>query len=211
MRLLVFVFVLVCVCVCARARACVRVGGHRCGTEVRYVIDYYHDSALPIDSALPKQFDFDSNTQISLDVRPAADSFTALWDRLKLAAGVTPEAPDGWPGNLPPPPPGSTKPMPAAKDWNKAQKAFMDKLNAVAVGCKQRISDLKDCSDELDCERKMMAKDVCVGEIVCPKEAHNFLKVLAKANSSEDDNMKAYAALLKCNAAFQEAGEKLFN
>ena len=181
----------------------------RCGTEVRYIIDYYHDESLPVDQSLPGQFDFSSNTQITLDVRPALDSFTALVDRLKLAMGSQPESPEGWPAPLPPPPPSSTKPMPPSKDWNKAQKLFMDKLSTVAVTCKERIELLKKCDGTVDCERKAMAKDVCVGEVVCPKEAKAFLKVLE--TGSEEESIKSYGALLKCNAKFQADGEKLFS
>lgn len=180
----------------------------RCGTEVRYIIDYYHDESLPVDQALPGQFDFSSNTQITLDVRPAVDSVTAVWDRLKLAMGALPQAPEDWPNPLPAPPPGSTKPMPPQKDWNKAQRKFMDSLSTVALRCKHSIEALKKCSDDMDCERKTMAKDVCVGETVCPREVAAFLKALEKG--SEHDNMQAYAALLKCNAKFQADGEKLF-
>jgi hypothetical protein len=98
--------------------------------------------------------------------------------------------------------------MPAAKDWTKAQKVFMDSMNAMAERCRVRIDALKKCDGELDCERKTMAKDVCVGEVVCPREAKAFLAVLERG--SEDDSMRAYGALLKCNAKFQADGEKLF-
>ncbi|XP_044288405.1 holocytochrome c-type synthase isoform X4 [Varanus komodoensis] len=46
----------------------------RCGTEVRYVIDYYDGGEV------------DKNYQFTiLDVRPAFDSFSAVWDRMKVA------------------------------------------------------------------------------------------------------------------------------
>jgi len=179
----------------------------RCGTEVRYIIDYYHDEALPVDKQLPGQFDFNSNTQITLDVRPAVDSAGAVWDRVKLMMGSVPEAPESWPAALPESQ-ASNKKAPA-EEWNKAQKYFMDRLNTVAVRCKDRIGELKSCDGEIDCERKTMAKDVCVAETVCPKEAGYFLKALEKG--SEDEHMKTYGALLKCNAKFQADGEKLFS
>ncbi|XP_058524578.1 holocytochrome c-type synthase-like isoform X3 [Ochotona princeps] len=46
----------------------------RCGTEVRYVIDYYDGGAVSQDYQLTV-----------LDVRPALDSFSAAWDRMKVA------------------------------------------------------------------------------------------------------------------------------
>lgn len=47
---------------------------NRCGTEVRYVIDYYDGGEVNKDY----QFTI-------LDVRPAFDSFSAVWDRMKVA------------------------------------------------------------------------------------------------------------------------------
>lgn len=44
----------------------------RCGTTVRYVIDYYDDP------------DAGNNLDISLDTRPALDSFQNLWDRIRF-------------------------------------------------------------------------------------------------------------------------------
>jgi cytochrome c heme-lyase len=46
----------------------------RCGSEVRYVIDYYDASAV----AQGKQGD------TILDVRPALDSLGAVWDRMRV-------------------------------------------------------------------------------------------------------------------------------
>ncbi|VDQ12274.1 unnamed protein product, partial [Trichobilharzia regenti] len=46
----------------------------RCGKEVRYVIDYYDGGSV------------DETYQFAiLDVRPALDSFSALWDRTRVA------------------------------------------------------------------------------------------------------------------------------
>ncbi|XP_007426785.1 cytochrome c-type heme lyase [Python bivittatus] len=46
----------------------------RCGTQVRYVIDYYDGGKV------------DKNYQFTiLDVRPAFDSLSAVWDRMKVA------------------------------------------------------------------------------------------------------------------------------
>ncbi|KAM4721124.1 holocytochrome c-type synthase [Rhinophrynus dorsalis] len=46
----------------------------RCGTQVRYIIDYYDGGEV------------DENYQFSiLDVRPAFDSMNAVWDRMKVS------------------------------------------------------------------------------------------------------------------------------
>ena len=50
----------------------------RCGTDVRYVIDFYESPPEP-----GKQIG------IHLDVRPAIDSFQALYDRMAIFSGFT--------------------------------------------------------------------------------------------------------------------------
>lgn len=46
----------------------------RCGKQVRYIIDYYDGGQVNVDSG---RFAI-------LDVRPALDSFEAIWDRTKV-------------------------------------------------------------------------------------------------------------------------------
>jgi len=46
----------------------------RCGKEVRYIIDYYDGDLNPGDYKFAQ-----------LDVRPAFDSFEAVWDRMKVS------------------------------------------------------------------------------------------------------------------------------
>lgn len=46
---------------------------NRCGHQIRYVVDFYHDSKATDD------------LQIYIDARPALDSPRAVWDRARLA------------------------------------------------------------------------------------------------------------------------------
>ena len=46
----------------------------RCGKDVRYIIDYYDGGEVDADYRFTL-----------LDVRPAFDSFSAFWDRSKVA------------------------------------------------------------------------------------------------------------------------------
>ncbi|CEM02166.1 unnamed protein product [Vitrella brassicaformis CCMP3155] len=43
----------------------------RCGEQVRYIIDYYDDQTL------------DDDIQVTIDTRPAPDSLSNIWDRIK--------------------------------------------------------------------------------------------------------------------------------
>jgi len=54
------------------------------GTQVRYVIDYYHDDAVAREedgSGLPDMHDHDSVKSLLVDVRPAADGVGEIWGR----------------------------------------------------------------------------------------------------------------------------------
>jgi cytochrome c heme-lyase len=117
----------------------------RCGTEVRYIIDYYHDPKLPVDQALPAQHDLSAKTQIILEVRPALDSSTAAFDRLRMlllrGLGGQPAAPAGWPAPPPPPPPAQAPPPP--KEWSKAQKRFLESMRRIETSCQSQIQALK--------------------------------------------------------------------
>ena len=58
----------------------------RCGEEVRYIIDYYHDDTKDkgLDK-LPQPHAWDTSIKsISLVVRPAVDSLSAVWDRVRF-------------------------------------------------------------------------------------------------------------------------------
>lgn len=56
----------------------------RCGREVRYVIDYYHDERRSDEDRSPAhKRDFGATKSISVTVRPALDSPGAAWDRIR--------------------------------------------------------------------------------------------------------------------------------
>jgi len=69
------------------------------GTEVRYIIDYYHDDAAARGNKIPQGLqDKEAVKSISVDVRPALDSVHAVVDRgvrmpISRAAGNTPFQP----------------------------------------------------------------------------------------------------------------------
>ncbi|KAJ1487503.1 cytochrome c/c1 heme lyase-domain-containing protein [Baffinella frigidus] len=184
----------------------------RCGTEVRYIIDYYHDASASVQDSAPKQHDLQSKVQINLDVRPALDSPMALWDRCRFGymrmMGQQPEAPAGWPASCPPenhtPPP---LPVPE-KEWSRPQKAFMAKIKTIAESCASRAQTVVDAAPGDAMERAVLAMDVCVAQTACSSEAKAFLKALEKGGT--EDMASAHAKMLDCNARFKGDGEKLF-
>lgn len=118
----------------------------RCGKEVRYIIDYYHDSSLPVDATLPSQHDFNSRTQILLDVRRALDSPEALVDRVRWgmikALGGEPKAKEGWPLQVGGPNQREA-PKEAPREWSKAQKQFINRLDEIQKKCQTRFDELR--------------------------------------------------------------------
>ena len=56
----------------------------RCGEEVRYVIDYYYDGEKADGDELPGLHSAGAVRSITVDARPALDSFTAVSDRARL-------------------------------------------------------------------------------------------------------------------------------
>nr|DBA44770.1 TPA_exp: holocytochrome c synthase [Cyanoptyche gloeocystis] len=61
----------------------------RCGKEVRYIIDFYHDEHAEPDDVKAVYYDrgFLHSSRLWIDARPALDSWEALYDRLAFASG----------------------------------------------------------------------------------------------------------------------------
>lgn len=57
----------------------------RCGKEVRYVIDYYHDEKVsPLDKVPKNKKDRDAIKSIEVIARPAIEDVTSLFDRVRM-------------------------------------------------------------------------------------------------------------------------------
>eukprot|EP00743_Colponemidia_sp_Colp-15_P004296 GILK01004634.1.p1 GENE.GILK01004634.1~~GILK01004634.1.p1 ORF type:complete len:262 (+),score=30.70 GILK01004634.1:63-848(+) len=56
----------------------------RCGTQVRYIIDFYYKPVADDSQAVSLKNGFLHTQNITVDVRPALDSFGAVFDRVKF-------------------------------------------------------------------------------------------------------------------------------
>lgn len=56
----------------------------RCGKEVRYIIDFYHDEIKSKNDKVPQLHDMHSITSITIDARPALDDMSNIWDRVRM-------------------------------------------------------------------------------------------------------------------------------
>ena len=174
----------------------------RCGTQVRYIIDYYHDEA---DGIVDKKPHLQSRTDvksITVDVRPAAtDSVTNFIDAVRMpfsralgtvadvyedaseevevAANVADNEADDDAGIVQP---------------KVHHDQVFSTMQTFRKQCKETAEELKKCSGEEDCARKYMALDVCFGNIVCPAQAATFVN---------DPNEATYDVLTECIAKFK--------
>lgn len=50
-------------------------------------------------------------------------------------------------------------------------------MTKITEDCSESLKGLQTCEGELECEKAMLAKDVCVARVACPKVATAFMKV----------------------------------
>ena len=159
----------------------------RCGTHVRYIIDYFHDAEQDgdIKPHLRSQTDMKS---ITVDVRPAPfDSVTSLADVVRMPVyrmlGKVADVYDE--------PEGGAR----SKREGNAAASGQDKEDDDGIArpsldhnevfylvqqfrekCRTAAGRLSECDGEEDCGRKKIKLDVCLGKIVCPEVAAAFVK-----------------------------------
>lgn len=176
------------------------------GTLRRYVIDYYYDEALARDSpdtAFPAKEDFKATPSLLVDVRPALDSFDALWNRIvtmPLARHVDKST--------------SFEPLPmrpttsmissvaesvivwkdikqqtlsktdyssndSSNSLTKDQAEDLAKLfNAMKKDCKASQLAVDKCRNDDECARMSIDLTLCMGKILCPLQHQSMVKTL---------------------------------
>mmetsp|Transcript_18332 Transcript_18332/g.25854 ORF Transcript_18332/g.25854 Transcript_18332/m.25854 type:complete len:495 (-) Transcript_18332:13-1497(-) len=164
------------------------------GTEVRYVIDYYHDETKASeseDSAMPHMRDFEATPSLLVDVRPALDGPTELIDRcfrMPYARHIAKSTPFE-PMSMLPTSEMKTQVGESLKVWENIQQAAKEK--------KQKAVQ----------EAPVALPDISEKEAV--KLAQNFASVLkdcreaqraVDACESEEDMARASMALTMCMA-----------
>jgi len=151
----------------------------RCGTEVRYVIDYYHHDDLAHKDATPKdKGDWSAVQSIEVYARPAIDGPAALWDRIRvLVAARNADAGPAVVRPPPPPPPAKPKPKPAAAvDLAAMTRSELDGYSrGIQTTCAPIMARLKACgSNEAECQKASVALFHCMASLVCGPAADAF-------------------------------------
>ena len=198
------------------------------GTEVRYVIDYYHDETKAGEGSwdLPSMHDPSAVKSIMVDVRPAADGpmdvahrcvlmplarfqkttkFTPLdflpTPELKAQLG---ESVKTWEGII----------QSASKDNQHVSlpelspsevKATNKSLAQILVDCKAQQEAVAKCDSEGECAKASMALSLCMAKLVCPIQHKAVVDVLhgkEDANSAKID--VALENMVKCVGGFDD-------
>ncbi|KAJ1406176.1 cytochrome c/c1 heme lyase-domain-containing protein [Ochromonadaceae sp. CCMP2298] len=134
----------------------------RGGTEVRYVIDYYHDESAVQQDKTPQHMLDPSMRSIQVDVRPAMDSPQSLLDRLLLMPFRQLQGRTG----LRPPPFFAPRAMLRAEE-GKFERIKSD-WGQIEAKCLPRKLALKACASEEACRAASVALQLCTASVVCP-------------------------------------------
>jgi len=183
------------------------------GTQVRYVIDYYHDDSRAQEeqgTGMPEMHDFDATPSLLVDVRPALDSLTSVVDRcvtMPYARRISTTT--------------SFEPMPmlptselksqvkeSLEVWDSIQKAKKQKQEnvqevptisqqeAVAISksfgqalqdCQEQQLQMNACTTEEECAKASMDLTLCMAKLWCPLQHAAIVNALQSSSQNEDE------------------------
>ncbi|KAL1524019.1 hypothetical protein AB1Y20_018933 [Prymnesium parvum] len=169
----------------------------RCGTEVRYVIDYYDVPEAQDKDRLPKLEDGpDAVPSIRIDVRPALDSPTAALDRVKMFSRNAVSAVTA--AVMAQPPAASPAIQSSGGDNSRTltpeQRLSLPYVNLVRERCADRMAALKQCATEQECAIAHIGLTMCIAEQVCTAEADAFKSGGGKSGEDAEKHFKEVQA-----------------
>ena len=142
----------------------------RCGTEVRYIIDYYDVAEKRSEDRVPAQMNEEGAVpSIYCDVRPAGDTPSQLFDRLRM---LLPSAASTEPSEAPPT---NSDALPKSADTPaRAAEGKAREASAVNAACADRIAALQACQSDQECAQAHIGLMLCIAQRVCAEEAAAF-------------------------------------
>ncbi|KAA8493688.1 Cytochrome c-type heme lyase [Porphyridium purpureum] len=191
----------------------------RCGTQVRYVIDYYYNEKKS-----------GKGDPIEIDVRPALDSVASLVDRSQNRASI---AMQGFRRLIPTSPavggaseqssithPSTSRPVEKklpdpsqtvsdAKEFEFLTSLTTEKLGQISQEVGQKCAKAAElvaacnagsATDQLMCEQAQVGMTYCMGTVICPDGAEKFMKALTEGGGNE---AAAFDSLHSCIERFQ--------
>jgi len=183
----------------------------RCGKEFRYVIDYYYDETVGNDN----------RSRYLVHVRPALDSFSSLWDRIKARFGRMFNIGERIGGYTTPgfPKLSSDLKVERISDLEKISDEEFEFLSSLDYKKVLEIHEIrkKNCgklenilSENKDNSNAIKALNCCTGKIVCPKFAEQFYEKLTNFKNEEDIS-ESYAQLLACLRRYSNQEHKVID
>jgi cytochrome c heme-lyase len=192
------------------------------GTQVRYVIDYYHDDSRAQEeenTGMPVMHDFDATPSLLVDVRPALDGPAAMLERAvsmpyarRIAHTTAFE-----PMPLVPTSELKSQVQESLQVWDSIQKAKqqnqqeVEKMSeisnqeAVAIcksfgrmlhECQEAQAKVNECTSDEECARASMDLTLCMAKILCPLQHSAMVNALSSNDETEEEyNVRLEAAL----------------
>lgn len=191
------------------------------GTTVRYVIDYYHDETRASDeasSAKPQLKDTAATPSLLVDVRPALDGPSQLWNRMvSMPTAIFLQKSTNY-EYLPlrPSPEMKSQVQESVSVWasiqaaasGKAQEGEQDseksfkltKEQAEALvadfgkalkACPAQQKRLTTCKSDEDCAKASVAYTLCLAKIMCPIQHTSFTKALQDESEHADARIES--------------------
>ena len=159
----------------------------RCGTPVRYIIDYYHDEDNKDEESVPHLRSSTDIKSITMVTRPAMDSISSIFDRIRMPFFKQ----FGWDSES-----RLNQDAPVEKVTTKIEsEKVYETVQTIMKSCKKTAELKASCNSEEDCERAQLALDFCFGKVICPKIAKEF---------GNDPCEEKYASMMNCIDKFQQ-------
>ena len=141
----------------------------RGGNERRYVIDYYHDESGVGKDARPVGLEDTKSIQsIKVDVRPALDSFEAVWDRV---VSMPMQQARGYSAFQPPP---FFAPKAMIQAENSRGELLTGQWKQITATCASQKEAVAQCQGETECGAATVRLQRCTGMVVCPQVVADF-------------------------------------
>lgn len=178
----------------------------RGGTEIRYIIDYYHDEAgAPQDKTPQHKHDLGSVKSIKLDVRPALDSPLAFFDRIILMPAYRLLGKS----SFQPLPffPESTTVIAERQQFERIKNSW----DVIRQKCEPERQRLVNCKTEKECANASIALQACTASVVCPTIAKDFNEAVAAQPFDGEKTDKIYTAMVKCLELFEIDSKATFS
>jgi len=174
----------------------------RGGKQVRYVIDYYHDESA--EDSRPTLHSRGTVKSISIDARPALDTFEAFQDRIliawkELGSSQTSQEVQVAPDTE------ELAPLVIEVDWRAGLSSTDAVLfeNRIKRSCGEQLQAVADAGGK-DPEADLRMQ-ICLAGVVCPNETKRYLAAVESQQNEEESFQTVQGCLQDFTQAVRNA------